>query len=232
MFPVETSRSKIATACDSIQQPRKLRPTAIINSKSKRRNIIARLHYFSNFPVVSYAINGGAPQFPIDITKRFTITQLLKGAIISYFNYIVQDGERPDIVAQRMYGDERLDWLVLLVNEIHDPYFIWPLSNENLVAFVAQKYGSVSVAMATTHHYEQIVSTRKQINNTDGELVFVPEITVEVDQTTYNALGVADRHLVNMYDYEMNINESRRNIALVDPQYLTSVIDQYKKLFR
>ena len=192
---------------------------------------MARLEYFSNFPAVPYAINGGPTQFPIDITKRFTITQLLRGKAITFFNYSVEDGERPDIVAHKMYGDERLDWLVLIVNEIQDPFWMWPLSNENLNAMVIQKYGSVSVAYSGVHHYEQIFSAKRMYNNSDGEIVTTPEISFIVDETTYNGLGISARRMVSNYDYENELNESHRLISLVEPAFVPSVIDQYRRVF-
>ena len=175
---------------------------------------------------------GGASQtLPIDITKRFTITQLIKNAVSNYYSYTIEEGERPDTVAYKMYKNEKLDWLVLLVNEVQDPYFSWPLTYETLNNYIIDKYGSVSNAMNSVHHYEWIVSTKTKTNDADGETVYVPEIVIIVDKSKYDTLAPAARRAVSQFDYENNLNDQRRVINLIDPRYTQTIVDQYKQLF-
>ena len=189
------------------------------------------MYYFSTFPVVAYSINNAAIRTPIDITKRFTINQLTKGAAITYYTYNIQDGDRPDTVALKFYKDSRLDWLVLHVNETQDPQYSWPLDYMTLNRYITKKYGSVSSAMAGTHHYEQIISQKSKFNNPDGEVVNVPEITVIVDSTTYSTLSPSERTLVSNYDYELDLNDQHRVINLIDPTYLSTILRAYKDVF-
>jgi hypothetical protein len=189
------------------------------------------MYYFSTFPLTSYSVNNGANRLVIDITKRFTINQLIKNASITYYTYHVQDGERPDTVANKFYKDPRLDWLVLMVNEIQDPQFSWVMDNYSLEQYIRQKYGSVSNAQAQNHHYEQIVQKKEQIRNTDGELVNAPEITVIVDFATYNTLPGTSRKSVSKYDYEVNLNDDHRQINLIDPSNISLITRSYKGLF-
>ena len=189
------------------------------------------MYYFSTFPVAAYSINNAAVRVPIDITKRFTINQLTKSSAITYYTYNVQDGDRPDTVALKFYKDSRLDWLVLHVNETQDPQYSWPLDYMTLNRYITQKYGSVSSAMAGTHHYEQIISQKSKFNNPDGEVVNVPEITVVVDSTTYSTLSPSERTLVSNYDYELDLNDQHRVINLIDPTFLSIILRAYKDVF-
>ena len=123
------------------------------------------MFYFSNFPLTYYVLNNSNKndvKIVTDITKRFTIKNLLgKFYNTAFYEYYVKDGERPDVIASVYYEDERLDWLVLLVNEIYDPYFEWPLFAEDFNKYLISKYGSIPAAYQTVHHYEQIISNQQ-----------------------------------------------------------------------
>ena len=188
-------------------------------------------HYFSYLPTVNYKIDGLAAnrkERVTDITRRFKIIQLLNSREVFYYDYNVQDGDRPDIVAEKLYDDSRLDWLVLLPNEIHDRYFQWVMSYNEFTAFIRKKYGSVATAQGQVHHYEQIIKSGTVLN--DGTII--PERKVIVDETTYNSLGINDRRIVTAYDEEDRRNESHREIKLIDPRYVSDVLRVARREFR
>jgi hypothetical protein len=188
-------------------------------------------HYFSYFPKVKYKIDGpNATQEELvtDITKRFKITQLLNGQEAVYYSYTIQDGDRPDIVAEKFYDDSRLDWLVMLPNELHDRYYQWPLSQREFEAFVRKKYGSIATAQSQIKQYEQILSSAQVLNN--GTVV--PERFVIVDETTYNSLASGSRRILYAYDIEDRVNEKRRNIKLLDPSLASEVVRAARRTFQ
>ena len=186
------------------------------------------MYYFSTFPVTAYSINNAAVRVPIDITKRFTINELTKNSAITYYTYNVQDGDRPDTVALKFYKDSRLDWLVLHVNETQDPQYSWPLDYMTLNRYITKKYGSVSSAMAGTHHYEQIISAETYVAEGD---ITNPERIIIVDLTTYTSLGASEKRIVYAYDYELDLNDDKRTIKLLSPAYVNQVLDEAKKVF-
>lgn len=98
-------------------------------------------NYFQNFPVITYQ-NYQA----INILDRVAIADNLKKDIANYFLYPIVNGTRPDIVADQIYGIDEYDWVIFLMNNIIDPYYDWPLSQENLEATITYKYGSLSYA--------------------------------------------------------------------------------------
>lgn len=188
-------------------------------------------HYFSYLPNIQYRINGSGEtrkETVTDITRRFKIVQLLNSREAIYYNYSVQDGDRPDIVAEKFYGDSKLDWVVLLPNEIHDRYFQWVMSQREFESFVRKKYGSIASAQAQVHHYEQILSPSQVLN--DGTVI--PERKVIVDETTYNSLAIRSRRLVSAYDEENNRNESHREIKLVEPGFVSDIVRNARRFYQ
>jgi hypothetical protein len=186
---------------------------------------------FRPYPTISYRIPGTRKRIlTTDITRRFSVANFVRNNKVTFDEYYVQDGERPDIIAHGYYDDSSLDWLVLLTNEIHDPYYEWPLSYEQFNAYLRQKYGSVEYAMRTTHHYEQITQEH-QIINDYGEKRILQEKTLVVDYTTYATLTNSQRRIVSIFDYEQNLNDERRHIYLIDLHYTQLIKEQHPYVF-
>jgi hypothetical protein len=187
--------------------------------------------YFRPFPLISYRMPGTNNNIlAMDITRRFSIANFVRNANVNFDEYQVQDGERPDIVAYDYYGDETLDWLVLLANEIQDPYYEWPLSNADLQAMILQKYGTLSYAYQTNHHYEKIVR-EQQIVIENGLQRIIPEKKLIVDYQTYLTLPSFQRKAVSLYEFEVNQNEDRRQIYLIDLHYTQLIKEQHPYIF-
>ena len=182
-------------------------------------------HYFSHLPTIQYNSSGVSSKvktnIPVtDITKRFKITQLLNGVEAYYYDYEIQSGDRPDTIAYKLYGSSKLDWIVLLVNEIHDRYFEWALTDSEFQEYIVKQYGSLSEAQSLVHHYEKIIQAKT--TNSDGTIT--PERTVIVDETTYNSLSLSERRIVTSYEEEDKRNEFRRRIKLVDKQFIPRIL--------
>tara|TARA_B110000967_G_C18850509_1_gene544355 strand:+ start:812 stop:1582 length:771 start_codon:yes stop_codon:yes gene_type:complete len=93
------------------------------------------MSYFKHFPKT--IINGVEA---LDITRKASLNKLIKDSALSYMSYTVADGERPEDVAYYYYDDPQLVWIVLLSNDIIDPYSSWPKSNANLDGYIISQY--------------------------------------------------------------------------------------------
>ena len=187
--------------------------------------------FFKPYPTVPYRIpNTNRNILATNLTKRFGITNFLNNAKALYDEYFVQDGERPDVIAYQYYGDQTLDWLVLLVNEIHDPYFEWVMSYEQFHEYVKQKYGSVEYALTNVHHYEKILQQGRTFMD-NGVQRIVPEKTVIVDHTTYLSLIASERKQVSIFEFENEKNENNRHIYLLDLNYTLIIKEQHPYIF-
>ena len=187
--------------------------------------------YFRPFPTTEYRVPGtNRSVFATDITRRFSVSNFLNSNKVSFDEYYLQDGDRPDTVAYEYYGDVTLDWLVLLANEIHDPYFEWFMSDEKFESYIVSKYGSLAYAYQTNHHYEWITQQQRIIVESGLQRI-LPEKTLIVDYTTYAALAANDRRSVTIYEYEKNKNEDNRHIYLIDLNYTYLIREQHPYIF-
>jgi len=105
-------------------------------------------HYFLNFPLINY--EGFAAT---NITLRPYIRKVFKDNYSLFYNYIVPEGHRADKVAHDLYGKSEYVWIIYLFNDIIDPYYDWPLSEENFRAMLVNKYGTVEEAQRKITSY-------------------------------------------------------------------------------
>ena len=187
--------------------------------------------FFQHYPQINYDISGTKPiktKKAINIMIRSRIKQMVLDDIIAYFPYTIPEAERPDITAYKQYGDVKYTWLLFLINDIQDPIFEWPLNTREFGAYVKNKYGTLSYAQSTVHHYEQTVRERVEATSTTDP---IPKATIEVDLTTYNTLAVGSRKIVYYYDWEVERNEDKRSIKLIDSRYAAGILaEQSEKL--
>ena len=186
-------------------------------------------NYFSSIPNVDYDINGTEPnQFRsvTNIMQRVRFKPSVLENITDYYPYYVREGERPDIVSFNTYGTVAYSYLILLINNIVDPLFDWPLPSRQFENYIIEQYGSVSAAQSTNKYYYQIV--RAEVART-GVSERVPEYKVIVDQTTYNSLDASVRSAQNVYDWEVEQNDNKREIKLINPDFIQDIDYEVKK---
>jgi hypothetical protein len=122
--------------------------------------------YFSVFPQTLYSNDDRKTvKVVTNILLRTVLTEQLKDNYAAFDEYDVRDGDTPEILAFKLYGDSQLHWIILLFNDILDPVFGWPLESQNLYNFVEGKYNDV----LAVHHYidsnQQTINGNVQINS-------------------------------------------------------------------
>ena len=172
--------------------------------------------YFKKFPKVNYDVRGnGILQEMVDITRRIRV---LDSTLLNYVNfdfYDVRDGERPEHLAANYYGDSRLYWIILLANNIKDVYTDWPMTVNQFETFVASKYDDVN----GIHHYEVF----QESGDTTLKLEYPndPAQTVPVDATP-----------ITNCEYEEEIQNQKRKIRLIRPQYVSQIRTEFENKIR
>ena len=187
--------------------------------------------FFQHYPQINYDMTGVKPaktKSAINIMIRSKLRSAILDDVIAYFPYIIPEAERPDVTAFKQYGDVKYTWLIFLINNIQDPIFEWPLNTREFGKYIKNKYGTLNTAKTTVHHYEETVRERVEATNTSDPIL---KATIEVDLTTYNALAVGSRKLVYYYDWEVERNEDKRNIKLIDSKYVASVLAEHSEKF-
>ena len=188
-------------------------------------------NYFRSIPSINYDIWGTEPrhyQSVTNIMKRVKFKPEVLEDISEYYPYIVKDGERPDIISYNQYETVAFSYLILLINDIQDPIFDWPLSTQQFEQYILNKYGSVNSAMMTTKYYYQII--RAEVART-GTSERVPEVKFIVDETTYNALDITLRTTQTVYDWEDELNNDKKEIKLINPNFIHDIDYQVKQFF-
>jgi len=190
--------------------------------------------FFSNYPRIAYDISGSNSTVPdytvaVNLMIRNKLRDAVENDVTIYYPYTVPEGMRPDVLSYQYYGDTIYTWTIYLVNNILDPYWEWPLSYKDFRGYVSSKYGSVETSQSQIHHYEYIVRARAEKTGTSDP---VPAYKLEIDYQTYTETAVDEREIIYSYGYEDDLNESKREIQMIDAAYIQTVQDEARGLFR
>ena len=167
---------------------------------------------FTLYPKIAYKVNEYDYLRAIDITQSTKIKSFLRDYRgISYNPYIVKDGERPDYIAHRFYGDSNLDWVILLSNEIYNIYDELPRNSVDFEDYLIEKYGSIATTLSTVQYY---YNSTKDI----------------IDVTTYNALSVSQRSSETIYEYELRANNNKSRIKLIRSSIIGAIQSELRSL--
>jgi len=141
------------------------------------------MSYFSNLPDVQYQQNpkgnGSLNDFSTvkNLFKRPKVREDIFNNISNFEKYEIQDGDRPDTLAKRFYGDSSLDWIIKISNNIINLTNEWPLDNDSLNKYMLDKYGSPE-KLAETHHHETI-----EFKDLFGRIVIPGGLKVDTSKT-------------------------------------------------
>ena len=104
------------------------------------------MNFFKKFPTVQYDFDrNGIFQSMTDIFRHVKPLENFIDNSLAYRFYEIQDGERPDIVSQNLYGTPNYYWTFFVVNErLHDGYREWPMSSIDFSEYLDKKYGIVT----------------------------------------------------------------------------------------
>lgn len=125
--------------------------------------------FFDLFPKIKYDVNRG--NFPVhetvtDIFFRIGMIRDTLSQTSSYYVYEIQDGETPEILADKFYDDAGAGWMILYANYIIDPQWEWPLDYAQFQNYIIGKYGSIENAKTKVHHYEKVITRTNSKDNT------------------------------------------------------------------
>jgi len=165
--------------------------------------------FFSKFPTISYNMSGKKyPDYQV-VTDILFRTAFIRDALdkkTAYTEYVIRDGDTPDILANKIYGDSEAHWIILYANEILDPQYDWPMTTNVFNKYIADKYRSMAEADlgppledyqviawtqdltndASVHHYEKVVKNENLTTQETNETRFV----INKTKLTNNALDV------------------------------------------
>ena len=170
--------------------------------------------YFDSFPVIPYDAKGNLEYKDVtNLLRRVGLRAKVRSNTLLYDTYDVKEGETPEIIAHKLYGDAELHWVILLINDITDRYHQWPMSGGQFLDYINDKYSNPDAI----HHYET--------TQTSGDTKVKVEVFNEVDDDAYTGLTP-----ITNREFEEQEQDKRRKIRLLDPSFVEQFIDEYKKL--
>lgn len=174
--------------------------------------------YFDNFDKLQYK--------PTKPDPYKTATNIINSLVVKYepmynttlfYFHSVQDGQKPEDIAWEFYSDASLHWIIILLNNIVDPYFNWVLSQQELEAYVSSKYANVN----DIHHFIDI-RTSEWVDDYDFQRYYA-------DWEAQTPLPHYISPVTNMM-YESDVNNDKRNIKVLQERYLNDFVNQFDEL--
>ena len=216
--------------------------------------------YFNNLPNILYQSplpDKSSTGDIIEIKNIFRGSKLfdyLKDNVTLFNKYIIEDGERPDTIAQEVYGSSRYDYVVILTAGITNIIDEWPLQDYQMYDLALSKYGS-EVKMNEIHHYET-----QEIKDSNGRQILPPNLIVDetfkidgsslrfggnkfilISEQGHTQLDNKNEYTIptdniatpiTNYQFEITKNEERRNINILRQSYLQVFINDLRDVLR
>jgi hypothetical protein len=227
------------------------------------------MDYFPQFPAIAYpslTATDRSSNFVVmtNILVRSSFLREITENSAIFYEYEIKDGETPEVIASKLYGDPKRFWIVLLFNKLNNPLYDFPLTNLELDSFIQNKYNvSVQTAQTTIHHYEEKTTKSVFFNDILQESNTTTVLVSALQQNTDTGVaevrpylpGIADSSLdgesytesfsngitvtvstvysaISTYTHELEENEKRRKIKLLDKNYVGNVETEFRRLMR
>ena len=177
--------------------------------------------YFSRFPLMAYDVKGDR-NFKLlpNILKRVKLRSGLRSGSFLFDNYDVKDGERPEDVAFKWFGDARYHWIILMTNNVTDRYYQWPLTQPQFQEHLTDKYGAGNED--ATHHFEKTTDSGKTSSSGPNDYSHLVECNSDD----------GDPAIITNRQYEQRKQDEYRSIKLLDTQYLSTFVEEFENLIK
>ena len=179
------------------------------------------MSYFSRFPKMVYDVKGNENYKLLpDILRRVKQRNAVASGQFIYDTYDVVNGEKPEDIAYKWFGDAQLHWVILMTNNITDRFHQWPMTQPQFDEFLTDKYGAGNED--AVHHYEITKSSGKTSSSGPNDYSHL----VEVNSDTDNASSISNRQ------YEERQQDKYRSIKLLNQQFLSDFLEEFDKLIK
>ena len=165
-----------------------------------------------------------------NLFRRVKLRDDLQNVFTMFNKYEIPDEFRPENVAEEFYGNDELDWVVLITANITNVRSQWPLNNRDIYQYSLEKYGD---ALNATRFFET-----KEIKDSKGNIILEKGKVVDSDFEFkyYDTTGVVTvkgndiRTGISNYTYETRLNEEKRSIYLLKAEYLQEFLNDFRDI--
>jgi hypothetical protein len=214
--------------------------------------------FFNYFPKTIYTSNNltAGVDTVTNIIARFGFESTLKNNSAAFYKYNIQESDTPEIIASKYYDNPERHWIVLLFNDIMDPQFDWPLQYQPFIDYVNTKYSANNYAdtantgvtgLAWSMNVNNVQAYYKIVTRTNFDDISIVE-KLEVDANTYANVGASTttytlqdgstitqkitKETKTYYDHEQELNEEKREIKLIKPEFVPQIEKEFKKVIK
>jgi len=198
--------------------------------------------YFRKLPNLNYPSLLKTRESNVDfiqtknLFRRVKVREDLFGNFMQFEKYKVVGDERPDNVAEKVYDNDDLDWVILLSNNIIDIKNDWPLTQSQFNEFVNEKY--TPQQLVSIHHYETL-----ELRDNKNQLILPAGITVDENfnmeylsggqiRSTNSLIDGRPIKAVTFFDFENDLNDRKRNINILKPDLLGVFIKDFERVMK
>tara|TARA_B100000900_G_scaffold263448_1_gene224738 strand:- start:228 stop:887 length:660 start_codon:yes stop_codon:yes gene_type:complete len=165
-----------------------------------------------------------------NLFRRVKLRDDLQNIFTLFNKYQIPDEFRPENVAEDFYGNDQLDWVVLITAGIINVRNEWPLNNKDIFNYCFEKYGD---DLNTTRFFET-----KEIKNSNGSIILEKGKVVDSDFKFkyYDTNGVVEvkgtnvRTGISNYEHEIRLNDEKRSIFILKPEYLQQFLNDFRDI--
>jgi len=206
--------------------------------------------YFSYFPTTLYksSDSGNDLNLVTNLMTRFKMQESLKTNSAAYTTYSIKDGDTPEILAYKFYGDVEYHWVILTYNNLLDPQFNWPLEERTLNRYINSKYESLA---DTANNETGLIWSRSNIHSYYKELTTVTSKNfshtqiIQIDEPTYanttslsTSITLSNGEQITKsivkssktyFEYEDYVNENLRSIKILKPEFIFSLKEEFRR---
>lgn len=214
--------------------------------------------FFNYFPKTLYTSNTrtAGVDTVTNIIARFGFESTLKNNSAAFYKYNIQESDTPEIIASKYYDNPERHWIVLLFNDIMDPQFDWPLQYQPFVNYVNTKYSAPKYAdtantsvtgLSWAMNTNNVYAYYKVVTRTNSDDISIIE-RIEVDANTWANVAATTvnytlqdnstitekvtKETQTHYQFEEEVNESKRQIKLLKPEFVEQVEKEFKKVIK
>ena len=163
-----------------------------------------------------------------NLFRRVKLRDDLQNVFTLFNKYEINQGERPDTVAEDLYGSADLDWVVMLTAGIINVRDQWPLSDAELYRYAANKYGD---ELNSTRFYETT-----EVKDSSGRLILPKGKVVDSGFTIPNPANKSTTLNpvtgISNYEYEVRVNDDKRLIYILKPDYLQLYLNDMRRIMQ
>ncbi|AIX21332.1 hypothetical protein Syn7803US13_7 [Synechococcus phage ACG-2014f] len=192
--------------------------------------------YFRELPNLEYenflSDSNGSGDYILmkNIFVRGKLRDDLQNVLTLFNKYIIEEDERPDQIALKLYGDPGLDWVIRMVGEITNMPNDWPISSQQLYEFCVEKYDGEK-GMNGVKYYQTT-----EVKDSQGRILLAAGLTVDKNFTIPDPDPDHQGNIINPtepvtnYAYETNLNDSKRELYVLKKSFIGQFVSDMRDI--